>query len=148
MSTDGKINAFESPGHISVPTLSINNALLAKAQQLTGIAETSARVREGCSPLIARESTRRLAGSAALNRASEPFCVTNWMPGRFLPALPFGSTTYEPGMRRPTVCATRLHTWKRVPRVLPSTSLIDCRNNRRASLRYVSPKRSGRLTLR
>ncbi|AXF25071.1 DUF2191 domain-containing protein [Burkholderia pyrrocinia] len=41
-------------------TLSIDNALLAKAQQLTGIAETSARVREALSSQIERESARRL----------------------------------------------------------------------------------------
>ncbi|ELW9449590.1 type II toxin-antitoxin system VapB family antitoxin [Burkholderia cenocepacia] len=42
-------------------TLSLDDALLAKAQQLTGITEKSALVREALRALIARESARRLA---------------------------------------------------------------------------------------
>ncbi|WP_082012111.1 type II toxin-antitoxin system VapB family antitoxin [Burkholderia sp. A9] len=42
-------------------TLSLDDALLAKAQQLTGITEKSALLREALRALIARESARRLA---------------------------------------------------------------------------------------
>ncbi|CAG2325092.1 MULTISPECIES: type II toxin-antitoxin system VapB family antitoxin [Burkholderia] len=42
-------------------TLSLDDALLAKAQQLTGLTEKSALVREALRALIARESARRLA---------------------------------------------------------------------------------------
>ncbi|ABK12052.1 MULTISPECIES: type II toxin-antitoxin system VapB family antitoxin [Burkholderia] len=42
-------------------TLSLDDALLAKAQQLTGVTEKSALVREALRALIARESARRLA---------------------------------------------------------------------------------------
>ncbi|WP_419688480.1 MULTISPECIES: type II toxin-antitoxin system VapB family antitoxin [Burkholderia] len=42
-------------------TLSLDDALLARAQQLTGITEKSAVVREALRALIARESARRLA---------------------------------------------------------------------------------------
>ncbi|HKT65902.1 type II toxin-antitoxin system VapB family antitoxin [Burkholderia sp. 22313] len=42
-------------------TLSLDDALLAKAQQLTGVTERSALVREALRALIARESARRLA---------------------------------------------------------------------------------------
>ncbi|WP_081062445.1 type II toxin-antitoxin system VapB family antitoxin [Burkholderia cepacia] len=61
-------------------TLSLDGALLAKAQQLTGVAEKSARVREALRALIARESARRLARlggtepdlESVLCRPSEP----------------------------------------------------------------------------
>ncbi|WP_175732357.1 type II toxin-antitoxin system VapB family antitoxin [Burkholderia ambifaria] len=42
-------------------TLSLDDALLAKAQQLTGVIGKSALVREALRALIARESARRLA---------------------------------------------------------------------------------------
>ncbi|WP_412023716.1 type II toxin-antitoxin system VapB family antitoxin [Burkholderia cepacia] len=42
-------------------TLSLDDALLARAQQLTGITEKSALVREALRALIVRESARRLA---------------------------------------------------------------------------------------
>ncbi|WP_284894269.1 type II toxin-antitoxin system VapB family antitoxin [Burkholderia sp. lyk4-R2A-23] len=42
-------------------TLSLDDALLAKAQQLTGVTEKSALVREALRALIARENARRLA---------------------------------------------------------------------------------------
>ncbi|ABB10446.1 type II toxin-antitoxin system VapB family antitoxin [Burkholderia sp. Se-20373] len=42
-------------------TLSLDDALLAKAQQLTGVTEKSALVKEALRALIARESARRLA---------------------------------------------------------------------------------------
>ncbi|MBZ5791974.1 type II toxin-antitoxin system VapB family antitoxin [Burkholderia contaminans] len=42
-------------------TLSLDDALLAKAQQLTGVTEKSALVREALRALIARESAQRLA---------------------------------------------------------------------------------------
>ncbi len=42
-------------------TLNIDDELLLKAQQLTGIQEKTALVRSGLEALIARESARRLA---------------------------------------------------------------------------------------
>ena len=42
-------------------TLSLDDALLAKARELTGLTEKSALVREGLKALIERESARRLA---------------------------------------------------------------------------------------
>ncbi|OXJ32643.1 DUF2191 domain-containing protein [Burkholderia sp. HI2714] len=42
-------------------TLSLDDALLAKAQQLTGVTEKSALVKEALRAMIARESARRLA---------------------------------------------------------------------------------------
>ncbi|NIE56765.1 MULTISPECIES: type II toxin-antitoxin system VapB family antitoxin [unclassified Burkholderia] len=42
-------------------TLSLDDALLAKAQQLTGVTEKSTLVKEALRALIARESARRLA---------------------------------------------------------------------------------------
>ncbi|VWB63792.1 antitoxin [Burkholderia aenigmatica] len=61
-------------------TLSLDDALLAKAQQLTGVTEKSALVREALRALIARESARRLARlggtepdlESAPRRPSEP----------------------------------------------------------------------------
>lgn len=42
-------------------TLTLNDDLLAQAQGLTGLGETSALVREALKALIERESARRLA---------------------------------------------------------------------------------------
>ncbi len=42
-------------------TLNIDDELLAKAQQLTGVTEKTALVRNGLRALIERESARRLA---------------------------------------------------------------------------------------
>jgi Arc/MetJ family transcription regulator len=42
-------------------TLNLDDALIAKAQQLTGIEERTALIHEGIRALIARESARRLA---------------------------------------------------------------------------------------
>ena len=42
-------------------TLAIDDALLEKARQLSGVEEKSALVREGLKALIERESARRLA---------------------------------------------------------------------------------------
>ena len=42
-------------------TMNIDNELLMKAQQVTGIKEKTALVREGLKALIERESARRLA---------------------------------------------------------------------------------------
>lgn len=42
-------------------TLSIEDALLDRARELTGVSERSALVREGLKALIERESARRLA---------------------------------------------------------------------------------------
>lgn len=42
-------------------TLSIDDELLARAQQLSGLEERNAIVREGLKALIERESARRLA---------------------------------------------------------------------------------------
>ena len=43
-------------------TLTLDDALVARARALTGLAETSALVREALKALIARDSGRRLAG--------------------------------------------------------------------------------------
>jgi Arc/MetJ family transcription regulator len=42
-------------------TLNLDDALIAKAQRLTGIEERTALIHEGIRALIARESARRLA---------------------------------------------------------------------------------------
>ena len=42
-------------------TINIDDELLAEAQQLTGITEKTALIREGLRTLIQRESARRLA---------------------------------------------------------------------------------------
>ncbi len=42
-------------------TLTIDDALLAEAQRITGLSEKSALIREGLRALIERESARRLA---------------------------------------------------------------------------------------
>jgi len=42
-------------------TLALDDDLIAEAQELTGISERTALVREGLKSLIARESARRLA---------------------------------------------------------------------------------------
>lgn len=53
-------------------TLSLDDALLAKAQQLTGVTEKSALVREALRALIARESARRLARLGGTDPDLEP----------------------------------------------------------------------------
>ncbi|WP_404403233.1 type II toxin-antitoxin system VapB family antitoxin [Pelagibacterium halotolerans] len=50
-------------------TLAIDDDLLAKARDLTGLNEKSALVREGLKALIARESARRLARLGAPSRS-------------------------------------------------------------------------------
>ena len=50
-------------------TLALDDELLIKAQQLTGVSEKSALVREALKALIERESARRLARLAG----TEPF---------------------------------------------------------------------------
>lgn len=42
-------------------TLAIDDALLARAQEITGVKEKSALIREALTALIERESARRLA---------------------------------------------------------------------------------------
>ncbi len=55
-------------------TLAIDDDLLATAQNLTGLTEKSALVREGLKALIQRESARRLArlGGAAPDLEAPP----------------------------------------------------------------------------
>ena len=53
-------------------TLNIDDDLLAKASELTGVAEKTALVRLGLEALIARESARRLARLAGSDRAARP----------------------------------------------------------------------------
>ncbi|MGY4728583.1 type II toxin-antitoxin system VapB family antitoxin [Burkholderia pyrrocinia] len=53
-------------------TLSLDDALLAKAQQLTGVTEKSVLVREALRALIARESARRLARLGGTEPDLEP----------------------------------------------------------------------------
>jgi Arc/MetJ family transcription regulator len=56
-------------------TLTLDDDLLADAQELTGITEKSALVREGLTALIQREAARRLARLGG----SQPDA---WAPGR------------------------------------------------------------------
>ncbi len=53
-------------------TLSIDDDLLARAQELTGIAERAALVREGLKALVQRESARRLARLGGSEPDAEP----------------------------------------------------------------------------
>ena len=53
-------------------TLNIDDDLLAKASELTGVAEKTALVRLGLEALIARESARRLARLVGSDRAARP----------------------------------------------------------------------------
>jgi Arc/MetJ family transcription regulator len=53
-------------------TLIIDDALLERAQQLSGIKEKTAAVHAGLEALIARESARRLARLGGTERALEP----------------------------------------------------------------------------
>ena len=55
-------------------TLAIDDDLLAKAQEYTGIKEKSALVREGLTALIQREAARRLArlGGSAPDLVAPP----------------------------------------------------------------------------
>jgi Arc/MetJ family transcription regulator len=49
-------------------TLNIDDALLGRATELTGLGEKTAVVRAGLEALIARESARRLAGLGGTDR--------------------------------------------------------------------------------
>ncbi len=53
-------------------TLNIDDQLLAKAQQITGVSEKTALVREGLRALIERESARRLARLGATEPQLKP----------------------------------------------------------------------------
>jgi Arc/MetJ family transcription regulator len=55
-------------------TLTLDDELLAKAQEFTGLAETSAIVREALKALVEREAARRLArlGGIAPNFVAPP----------------------------------------------------------------------------
>jgi Arc/MetJ family transcription regulator len=52
-------------------TLNLDDALIAKAQRLTGIEERTALIHEGLKSLIARESARRLAKLGGTERNLE-----------------------------------------------------------------------------
>jgi Arc/MetJ family transcription regulator len=52
-------------------TLNLDDALIAKAQRLTGIEERTALLHEGLKALIARESARRLAKLGGTERYIE-----------------------------------------------------------------------------
>ena len=54
-------------------TLNIEDDLLAKAQRVSGLKETTALVREGLKALIERESARRLARWAVPSRSCGVF---------------------------------------------------------------------------
>lgn len=64
-------------------TLSIDDALLDKARELTGLSERTALVREGLKALIERESARRLARLGGSESDLEP--IPRRRPGRSLP---------------------------------------------------------------
>lgn len=53
-------------------TLNIDDALLGRATQLSGLREKTAVVRAGLEALIARESARRLAALGGSERALRP----------------------------------------------------------------------------
>jgi Arc/MetJ family transcription regulator len=53
-------------------TLNIDDALLDRATQLSGLREKTAVVRDGLEALIARESARRLAALGGSERALRP----------------------------------------------------------------------------
>jgi Arc/MetJ family transcription regulator len=53
-------------------TLIIDDELLAKAQQLTGLREKTAVLHAGLQALIARENARRLAALGGTERALKP----------------------------------------------------------------------------
>jgi Arc/MetJ family transcription regulator len=53
-------------------TVTLDDQLLSDAQELTGIAERSALLREGLRALIERESGRRLAALAASEKRLKP----------------------------------------------------------------------------
>ncbi|MSO77244.1 MAG: type II toxin-antitoxin system VapB family antitoxin [Alphaproteobacteria bacterium] len=53
-------------------TLTVDDALIEKAQRLTGIGEKSALVREALTALIERESARRLAALGGSQPGLEP----------------------------------------------------------------------------
>jgi Arc/MetJ family transcription regulator len=61
-------------------TININDAILAKASELTGIKEKTALVRTGLEYLIARESAKRLArlGGTAKDLEPIPRRRSNW----------------------------------------------------------------------
>lgn len=52
-------------------TIALDDDLLARSQQLTGLTEKSALVREALKALIARESARRLASLAGTEPDAE-----------------------------------------------------------------------------
>lgn len=53
-------------------TVNLDESLLAEAQQITGITERAALIREGLKALIERESARRLARLAGTERSLSP----------------------------------------------------------------------------
>ncbi len=52
-------------------TVTVDDELMAKAEELTGIRERSALVRSGIEALIARESARRLALLGGTDQAAQ-----------------------------------------------------------------------------
>ena len=53
-------------------TVTIDDQLLIEAQEVTGIQEKSALLREGLTALVERESARRLAALAAIEKQLKP----------------------------------------------------------------------------
>jgi Arc/MetJ family transcription regulator len=53
-------------------TVTIDDQLLAEAQEMTGIREKSALLREGLTALVERESARRLAALAGSEKQLKP----------------------------------------------------------------------------
>ena len=53
-------------------TVTIDDQLLIEAQEVTGIQEKSALLREGLTALVERESARRLAALAASEKQLKP----------------------------------------------------------------------------
>lgn len=61
-------------------TLAIDDALLARARELSGVQEKSALVREGLKALIERESARRLALLGGIEKGLKP--IPRRRPGK------------------------------------------------------------------
>ena len=63
-------------------TLNIDDALLARATELTGLREKTAVVRAGLEALVAREGARRLAALGGSERRLRPIPRRRTRPGR------------------------------------------------------------------
>ncbi len=63
-------------------TLNIDDGILKKASELTGVGEKTALVRMGLETLIARRSAQRLAGPSAAPSQKHGLCAPRRRPKR------------------------------------------------------------------